>query len=84
MDKNEISIETIVAIAVGVPTLLIALLALWIGYLTWRQSREPGQSRSSGTFSMLPMMAYGMAGLSPAMLPMRPRAARLRGQLLPN
>jgi hypothetical protein len=78
-EQSSLSIEVVVAIAMGVPALLIAMLTLWIGYLTLRHSDDP-RRRESGrdTFSMLPLMAYGMAGLAAPLLPARPQAARLR------
>lgn len=81
-DHPGLSVEVVVAIAIGVPTLLVALLALWIGYLTMRHSGETQGRRGRDTFSMLPLMAYGMAGLAPPLMPIRPpvaRLARLRG-----
>lgn len=33
--------EVIVALALGVPSLLVAAVALWIAYLTYTHSREP-------------------------------------------
>lgn len=77
-EQPTLSVEVVVAIAIGVPALLIALLTLWIAYLTLRHSDDPRrQRRDRNTFSMLPLMSYGMAGLAPPMMPVRPRAARL-------
>lgn len=41
-----ISSDTIVALAIGLPSLLVATLALWVAYLTFTHSRRPIRSTS--------------------------------------
>lgn len=38
--------ETVIALAIGIPSLVVAVLALWIGYLTYKTSRQPGNQRT--------------------------------------
>ncbi|KAK3331478.1 hypothetical protein B0H66DRAFT_97969 [Apodospora peruviana] len=39
--SSSLSTEGIVALALGVPTFFIALLSLWIAYLTFATTRQP-------------------------------------------
>ncbi|KAK7968065.1 serine/threonine phosphatase 2C ptc2 [Apiospora aurea] len=56
-----LSTEVIVALALGVPSLLVAAVALWIVYLTYAHSREPPPSmnRIPSWPSQYPLLAPG-------------------------
>jgi hypothetical protein len=59
-----LSDEVIVAVALGFPSLLIAVLALWVAYLTYQYSRCPSENytlRDADRVSSWPNINRSMA-----------------------
>lgn len=79
-----ISVETVVALAVGIPALLVALVALWIGYITFRDSHERRRRgdlelQASPSAAMYSMTAWvPAAGDNVPGMPARPNPAKTR------
>jgi hypothetical protein len=85
MGTNQgISLETIVALVVGVPALLIALATLWIGYLSFsdsRRFRQRNDLESQAVISSTPSSTMSQITASDDIIhdmPACPSLARLR------
>jgi hypothetical protein len=81
---QEVSLETVVALAVGIPAMLIALITLWIGYLSFRDSHKHLRTKDLEFHVVLPSTRCSTQLRIPATddfelgMPVRPSLAKLR------